>query len=167
MKPTDYCPRAAPFDGYLTGRALIGVEVGVDVGAHAHAMLAHCDIALLHLVDPWEREFYRGYCEGRLAVMGYRMRIQMHQAKSLDAVRLFKPLSLDFIYRDQYQDGDATTADLVAWWPILKAGGVFGVRNYVGRGEPIDKAVDAFIGKQGTGVTWHFEKQGEMVLIKS
>jgi predicted O-methyltransferase YrrM len=144
MKTTDYAPRAAPFDSYLKGRDLVGAEIGVDVGAHAEALLTYCPVAMLHLVDPWPKEWARGYCEGRLA--RFRARVEMHQTSSLDGARSFPPGSLDFAYIDQVHDGPSVTADLHAWWPLVKPGGVLGYRNYAeGRGEPLDLAIDAFV----------------------
>lgn len=144
MKLTDYAPRAAPFDSYLTGRDLIGAEIGVDVGAHAEALLTFCPVARLHLVDPWPHEHARGYCEGRLA--RFRSRYDVHQMGSLEAAKEFQSGMLDFVYIDQEHDGPSVTADLSAWWPLVHPGGLLGYRNYAqGRGSPLDMAIEAFI----------------------
>lgn len=166
MKITDYCPRAAPFDSYLVGEGLVGAEIGVDVGAHAQALLTHCSIVVLHLVDIWPNRWCRGYCEGRLATReDWRRRYVAHDGGSLKAAAEFQPTSLDFIYIDQEHAFAAVADDLRAWWPLVKTGGVLGYRNYVGRGTPLDKAVDAFIAVQGAAVDVHTEL-GEIVLIK-
>lgn len=145
MKITDYCPRAAPFDSCLKGWDLIGVEVGVDAGAHAEALLTYGQIAMLHLVDPWPKEYFRGYCDGRLS--RFRGRFEMHQMRSHDAARSFAEAGrdFDFVYIDQEHDEESVARDLRAWFPRVKRGGVLGYRNYVGRGIPLDHAVDVFL----------------------
>ena len=143
MKITDYAPRAAPFDSYLKGRDLVGVEVGVDVGAHAEALLAYCPVAMLNLVDPWPNPYCRGYCEGRLA--RFRPRFTMNRADSHNAARSFSAASLDFVYVDQEHDAEAVASDLAAWFPLLKRGGMLGYRNYTARATPLDRAIDAFV----------------------
>lgn len=165
MKVTDYCPRAAPFDTYLTGRDLVGAEVGVDVGAHAEALLLYLpDIRLLHLIDPWPNDYCRGYCEGRL--LRFRSRIVMRKETSAASVVRFAPESLDFVYIDQvWQDRAIVAEDLALWWPTLKRGGILGRRNYTGRGEPCDVAVDEFAKSRGAKV--HHEKYGaDAVIVK-
>jgi hypothetical protein len=161
MKVTDYAPRAAPFDTYLKGRELVGVEVGVDVGAHAEALLTYCPVALLHLVDPWPNPYCRGFCEGRLA--RFRQRVAMLPGKSSAMAGAFELGRLDFAYIDQEHDEFSVASDLRAWWPRIRTGGVLGYRNYVGRGNPLDRAVDAFIAENK--IKAHVEA-GEIVLLK-
>jgi hypothetical protein len=163
MKITDYCPRAAPFDSYLKGRGLIGVEVGVDVGAHAEALLTYCPVRLLHLVDPWENLERRGYCDGRLS--RFRGRYDMHRGPSIGWSEVFAKdgAQFDFAYIDQIHEGPSVAADLAAWWPLLKPGGVLGYRNYTRSGTPLDKSVDAFVSQRS--IKAHVES-GEIILVK-
>lgn len=164
MKITDYCPRAAPFDTYLRGRDLVGVEVGVDVGAHAEALLTYCPVAMLHLVDPWPNIERRGYCDGRLS--RFRGRYALHHGRSLDQARHFMEGELDFVYLDQEHDGPAVSADLSAWWPLIKPGGMLGHRNYAqGRGDPLDRAIEAFVA--ANRIETKYERYGnDIVLFK-
>jgi len=46
------------------------------------------------------------------------------QLSSLDAVSLFKEKSLDFVFVDGDHRAGACLADMNAWWPKLKSGGV-------------------------------------------
>jgi Methyltransferase domain len=166
MKVTDYCARAAPFDSYLTGRNLVGAEIGVDVGAHAQAMLQHADVSMLHLVDPWPNPYCRGYCEGRLSVLGYRMRFKMNRATSVEAARQLAGAQLDFVYIDQEHDGASVAADLAAWWTLLKPGGVLGYRNYTTTPNALKAAVDVFMAAHKSGLAAHVET-GEIVIVKT
>jgi methyltransferase family protein len=167
MKVTDYAPRAAPFDSHVMklGLDLVGVEIGVDVGAHAQAMLEYCDIAHLHLVDPWPNPYCRGYCDGRLAALGLRSRISMMQCPSVDAAGSFGDGKLDFAYIDQEHDSHSVTRDLTLWWPKVRIGGLLGYRNYVTKKTPLVLAVDEFIASIGQQVKATVET-GEIVLLK-
>lgn len=176
MKVTDYCPRAAPFDSYLKGRNLVGVEIGVDVGAHAEALLRYRDVAMIHLVDIWPNPYCHGYCEGRLAQ--FRARYSIHGMTSHKAAERFFAEScravqdsggapmFDFIYIDQEHDERAVAGDLAAWWRLLRVDGVLGYRNYTGRGTPLDRAVDAFIAEHRDELEPRTE-EGEIVLFKN
>ena len=167
MKITDYAPRAAPFDAYLLSRGhdLTGIEVGVDVGAHAEAILRYTDVKTLHLVDPWPNAYAEGYVVGRMAALGFLPRVELHKMRSLQAATLFKPESLDFIYIDQHHEGDVVRADLHAWWPILRPGGLLGYRNYSTSANPeLRAAIDKFVLEHPNLPV--FVETGEIILDK-
>lgn len=164
MKPTDYCPRAAPFDVYLRGRDLVGVEIGVDAGAHAEALLRHVDIAQIYLIDRWPKDYHFGYCEGRLSALGFRSRFTMVQEPSALAAARFREGSLDFVYCDEARDAETVTGNLARWWPLLKSGGLLGYRGYAA-GYPVAVALDRFVAAH-PHVTRHIEPGEEMMLVK-
>lgn len=148
MKSTDYAPRAAAMDVYIMGRSdLTGAEIGVDVGAHAEALLSYCDIKHLHLIDIWMKDYYKGYCEGRLARFGGRF--TTYHLDSVIAAKDFTIDSLDFIYFDQQHDYDSVKSDLVLWWPKLRKGGISGYRNYSESNAGLKKAIDEFVLSSG------------------
>ncbi len=167
MKKTDYAPRAADFDTYLVGHNLVGIEVGVDVGAHAEALLTYCNIRSLYLVDVWQREFYRGYCEGRLYAKGFMHNVKMMQMGSMDAMLSFTSAHIeqyfDFMYFDQLHDYKSVKEDLTHWWPMLKPGGILGYRNYAESNKDLKRAVDEFIAKIKCKSVI---ERGEIVLFK-
>ena len=167
MKPTDYCPRAAPFDVHLRNlrrRYLVGVEVGVDAGAHAEALLRHCDIEMLHLVDRWPKDYHLGYCEGRLSALGFRPRFTLVQRSSEEAAKLFQPGSLDFVYCDEGRDFETVRGNLARWWPLLKSRGLLGYRGYA-NGYPVAEALDQFV-KAHPEIRYHVEPGEELILVK-
>lgn len=165
MKVTDYAPRAAPFDLQLMNyRGAVGVEVGVDVGAHAQAILEYCDVAHITLVDPWPNPYCRGYCEGRLSALGLRPMFTMWQCGSTAAAAKFAEASLDFAYIDQEHGGDSVTLDLQCWWPKIRPGGILGYRNYTETKTPLVAAVDAFIAAH-TGIA-ATPATGEIIMVK-
>lgn len=165
MKTTDYGPRCAPFDFELMklGRGMTGAEIGVDVGAHAHALLAYCSIGHITLIDPWPNKYMHGYCEGRLMSAGYGAQFTIMPARSIDAAKQFINNSLDFVYIDQVHEGPSVMADLVTWWPKVRPGGLLGYRNYVTDKTPLTLAVDKFIANWGVA---HSVLTGEIVLHK-
>lgn len=162
MKSTDYCPRAAPFDAHLIGENLVGVEVGVDVGAHAEALLRFCDVSMLHLIDPWPNQYSLGFCEGRLT--GFRRRYQRHIGPCEMFFELFGLESLDFVYVDEEHDGDTARLELERWWPRLKIGGILGYRNYSSVHVAMKLEIDTLCERIGIP---NVVEVGEIVLFKS
>jgi len=145
---------------------LIGIEIGVDVGSHAEAMLTYCNIEMLYLVDVWKREYYKGYCEGRLHTKGFMHKTKMIHHDSANAAKIFAPDHkeyFDFMYFDQLHDYISVSNDLKLWWPLLKKGGVLGYRNYAESNTDLKHAVDEFISKMGC--TSSIER-GEIVIFK-
>lgn len=163
MKVTDYCPRAAVFDSYLTGNDLEGAEVGVDVGAHAEALLRYCNVRMLHLVDLWPREFYKGWCHGRLYGHGYKNRVRFLELPSNEAAKQFDDFSLDFVYIDITHDSQTVRKSLEDWWPKLKHGGIMGYRNYSPSEPLLKNEVDRFV---ETNNLRNEVVTGEIVLFK-
>jgi hypothetical protein len=168
MKVSDFAPRVSAFLTYLIGRNLTGIEVGTDVGAHAHAMLQYCDIEKLYLVDVWDNDYCRGYCEGRLQSNGYKNRIELIKAPSAFAAKYFDKPQVDFIYIDilhDYKSVKESLAGELGWWNHLKSGGVLGYRNYATSNTELKKAVDEFIG--GYGLEFKVESyHGEIIIFK-
>jgi hypothetical protein len=164
VKKTDYAPRVAPFDAWLRhGRNLVGVEVGVDAGAHAHALLQHTDTAMLYLVDPWPREYIKGYCEGRL--LGFWPRFSMVQHSSERAAQLLICVMLDYAYFDEERTANVTFANLRRWWPLLKPGGHLGYRGYAA-GHEVKEGVDRFVEQMPGQLRVDIVHGEEIILVK-
>lgn len=62
---------------------------------------------------------------------------------SLNAANLYEDNSLDFVFLDASHDYDNVKADLLAWYPKVKIGGVFAGHDYPGF-EGVKLAVDEF-----------------------
>jgi hypothetical protein len=132
-----------------------GVEVGVQAGAHAAAFLKIWNGRRLHLVDNWDsqvigervsaqfyvdianingseiRALHRSNCEARLATEVSRGRARIVMSESTAAAVEMKDGSLDFVYLDARHDFMGVVADVQAWWPKVKVGGVFAGHDYV------------------------------------
>jgi len=164
MKDTDYAPRAAFMDTFLTGQNLTGAEIGCDVGAHAEAILKYCDIKQLYLVDLWLKEYYRGYCEGRLHSAGFKNNVLLFQSSSEQA-SIFINAPFDFIYIDISHEYETVKTSLEDWWPKLIKNGLLGYRNYSEANMELKRAVDEFVLKHNIKTqvsTYH----NEIVLFK-
>lgn len=67
-------------------------------------------------------------------------------ASSLRAAAMFPPASIDFVFLDAAHDEESVAADLAAWWPTIKAGGVMAGHDYDGFWAGVVRAVDGFFG---------------------
>ncbi len=67
-------------------------------------------------------------------------------AKSVRAAVLFPDASVDFVFLDAAHDYQSVTADLRAWWPKIKPGGVLAGHDYVPVWGGVVEAVDEFFG---------------------
>lgn len=162
MKPTDYAPRAAFMDTLLTWHN-IGVEVGVDAGAHAEALLRYCALEKLYLVDRWEKEYPLGICTGRVWALGFKPIVEFIHKGSIEAAKQFQNGTLHFVYVDQHHEKSIVEADLQAWWPKLLPGGLLGYRNYAPSNQGLSEAIDVFI---AAGSITAYKYAGEIVLVK-
>lgn len=140
----------------LTRRA---VEVGVQAGVHASGFLQGWDGAHLRLVDKWDgdvpeaqdptaqspsfyidianidgiemRKRHRGHCEARLADAARSGRAEILNAESTVAAAQVPDGDLDFVYLDARHDFAGVVADIHAWWPKVKLGGIFAGHDFV------------------------------------
>lgn len=152
MKITDYSPRAAFMDAHLKGFNLVGVEVGCDVGAHAEALLIYTNTAFLYLIDLFENEWCEGYCTGRLARWQHKVKVIKNTSESQSAHYTGK--LFDYVYIDILHDEKTVSVSLSDWWPLIKAGGLMGYRNYSACKTAIDKFV---VGKKYLISEYHNE----------
>ena len=131
-----------------------GVEVGVHAGLYSKMILDHWHSGtMLYGVDPYcvqprteyedssnSPDIYRARseCERRFA---HDERYNLLVMKSLEAVTLFNDGELDFVYLDGNHSFEAVSADLRAWWPKVRAGGVLCGHDYYNNVGLIDGAV--------------------------
>lgn len=92
-----------------------------------------------------------------------RDRINVVRMLSAEAPKLYDDNSLDFVFIDAGHEYPDVSADLDAWWPKVKAGGVFAGDDYYGKG--VKRAVDERFGANvediagtGTGRQWRVRK---------
>lgn len=90
--------------------------------------------------------------------------IELRVAPSAEAAKKFKNGTCSFVFIDAAHDYESVKADLAAWWPKVKKGGVFAGHDY---GDPnwpdVQKAVDEFAADNGLSLkrsrsSWIVEK---------
>jgi predicted O-methyltransferase YrrM len=68
---------------------------------------------------------------------------------SLAAAATFLPGSVDLVFLDASHDEPAVTADIAAWWPSLRAGGVLAGHDYRDDHPGVVAAVDRAVARDG------------------
>lgn len=125
------------------GLTWIGVEVGTLYGEYMESIMRKWTGMLLYCVDPWEKQdpsLYRepvnncDWNQAYLSALGRSIkfggRVSLIKGYSPDVSGRFTDESLDFVYLDGRHDRDAVSADLEAWWPLIKKGGLFGGHDF-------------------------------------
>ncbi|MES2308619.1 MAG: class I SAM-dependent methyltransferase [Verrucomicrobiota bacterium] len=140
-------PSRREFNQLLESKGLLakGVEIGVCEGEYSRHILSTWKGERLYSIDPW-KEFgeeyrdinnapqnlhdqrYEGTKE-KLSVFGKRSVII--RKTSLEAAAIFGVETMDFIYLDAQHNYDAIKADIEAWYPKVKKGGVLGGHDYL------------------------------------
>ena len=142
---------------------VVGVEVGVYRGAMSRVLLQRPGL-VLYMVDNWlpfrhireddQEENYRKALE----VGGVVIR-----ANSVDAAKAFADGELDFVFIDADHSYKNVKADIEAWGPKVKPGGLLCGHDYANPNDPngmdVKRAVDE-IGPVELGLdsTWFYRK---------
>jgi|WetSurSiteA1Bulk_404760.scaffolds.fasta_scaffold115555_2 hypothetical protein len=119
-----------------------GVEVGVQKAEYSKYLLDNTKL-FLYLVDVWQEQ--TGYMDpanvSTAKQEGYMQeaieRLKPHEGRyqiirkfSVDAAQDIADESLDFIYIDAMHTWKAVTADLNAWYPKLRKGGLMSGHDF-------------------------------------
>ena len=130
---------------YLARNARVVVDVGTFLGASAETMLeAMPEDGLLITVDTFEgvegsntgavsSDVMMSYAAQRLSHFGNRAKI--FKAKSTDLAVTFNPGTVDLVFIDAAHDYESVKADILAWFPSLRPGGVMSGHDYDRRGK--------------------------------
>ena len=125
----------------LTGT---GAEVGVKCGVFSQYLLFHSKLSMLLLIDPWRHldgyvdscnvsdETFEGYLHATKINVGcFEGRYRIMRMLSLEAAVLIADGTLDFVYLDADHSYAAVKADIAAWWPKVRKGGILAGHDYV------------------------------------
>ncbi len=125
----------------LTG---IGVEVGSCEGMFACDLLYTWTGDKLYMVDAWRHlEFWKdalsvGRDESLHRMLNAAARVYKFQSRavlirdlSVEASKLFRDGTLDFVYIDANHSYEAVSEDLQWWWPKVKSGGILAGHDYI------------------------------------
>lgn len=168
-------PRRRLLDRVPKGAAC--AELGVWKGDFSERILEVVRPSSLHLVDPWQAITGEGYegaryggklAEGqaemdavhdavleRFARERRRGVVHVHRLTSLEAAELFENGELDFVYIDGNHLYEFVKADLEAFVPKVRPGGLVGGDDYGVAGwweDGVTRAVDEFVASGSASV---------------
>jgi predicted O-methyltransferase YrrM len=149
----------------------IGAEVGTFRGEFAAVLLARVPLRKLYCVDLWngcgmsnayDGEAVMTDCAVRLAQFGNRS--EMLRCDSVAGAKLWKMRNLDFVYVDADHSYAAAKADILAWLPCVRPGGIIAGHDYSNRhGKGVKQAVDEIF---GNGVYTTAERCASWLVVK-
>jgi predicted O-methyltransferase YrrM len=135
-------------------------EVGCLQGTTADAIRLHCPtVKRYYMIDPWA--VYAGEGSGKAARITQERwdaihdeivtrfandrRFEIIRKPSLEAVKLFKALSLDIVFIDAIHTHEAVKKDIKAWMSIVRLGGILCGDDYVSKYPGVKQAVNEMI----------------------
>lgn len=126
-----------------------GAEIGVQAGIYSECLMKANPESKLYCIDAWTETSGRGWNKQKeinhfkqqatQRLSGYPCTII--QKWSVEAAQDFKDESLDFVYIDADHSLTSVMADLNAWVPKVRIGGVISGHDYIHRNPPSTHAV--------------------------
>ncbi len=172
----------------LPQRRIVGAEIGVKQGLLSAELLSR-DIGLtLWMVDHWKKspdgydyvlsgdpaanatddEIAQWYLDAHHRTDLYAYRRRVVRMDSVRAARTVAAGTFDFVFIDADHSFGARLADIRAWWPLLRSGGLLagGLWTSAFGGDCCERAVQQFIDEKrldveivhGPAKTWGFIK---------
>ena len=118
------------------------IEIGSDRGLSSSLIAHSAHNGLLYCIDIWSEEtIYEDFVRNTFI---HHKKIFPIKANSIKASMLFPDEYADLIFIDADHSYDAVKADLAAWWPKLKNGGVFCGHDYCNEFNGVIDAVNEF-----------------------
>ena len=113
----------------------IGAEVGVQRGLYSSVLLANNPKLKLYLVDSYTPfTHHRQEWQDRQYAAALRHTkgkdVEFIKKPSVEAAKDIPDGSLDFVYIDALHDFDSVIADILAWVPKVKKGGIVSGHDY-------------------------------------
>jgi len=123
----------------------LGVEVGTQLAQYASRVRAAWKGEKLYCVDPWRAwggdttdDQYEAYFQrARETMKAFPEKSwEFIRATSVSAATSgrFAHGSLDWVYVDADHSYEAVKADIAAWWPLIKSGGILAGHDWVSDG---------------------------------
>lgn len=131
----------------------VGVEVGTEQGKYAAKIFESNPQVKLYCVDSWKAETYYHldtkqevmdamYEEAKQRLASYDCEIM--RMTSMEAVKKFKPNSIDFVFIDGNHNFEFVKEDIEHWSKIVKPGGIVYGHDYWDHND-VRRAVDEYI----------------------
>jgi hypothetical protein len=154
-----------PMLGYLKtvygAKPLIGAEIGVFEGEHAAQTMKLLNMQQFYLVDSYETHVARSKIYSKsdmekiLGSVEKRFsdcpQVHIFRQKSLEFAEYArkKDFKFDFVYIDACHEYEAVLADIKAYYPLIRVGGVLGGHDFSGNFLGVVKAVVDFVSERG------------------
>lgn len=144
-------PVRAELPHLLNARGLLGrgAEIGVMKGNYSAHLLREWKGRELISVDPW-LEVPENEQRARTTLGAFGDRSRIMQMTSVEAAAKVPDGDLDFAYIDALHDYESVKADLEAWFPKVRAGGILAGHDYPMPG--VRAGVDEFFGARSLTV---------------
>lgn len=117
------------------------VEVGVERGLFSEALLTRCPSLQVMAVDAWCP--YAGYrvhvsaeklaeieADARRRLSAFGGRVSIRKGWSVAIAAEMAPASVDVVYIDANHTRPQVRADIEAWWPIVRPGGILAGHDF-------------------------------------
>jgi hypothetical protein len=123
-----------------------GVEVGVLRGDFARHIMSIWEGEMMYLIDAWAEQDQETYVDinnvnpqlqrsnldmAIAAMKPYENRTKFIASYSTDAASIFSSDFFDWVYLDADHSFSAVRADLTAWYPKVKPGGILAGHDYI------------------------------------
>src|SRR2546426_11614701 len=140
-------PQGRAFLFKMLPRGSVGAEIGVWKGDFSKLLLRRVRPAELHLVDPWvhasdaahsdawygksDQDQMDAMHQSVVAALGRHPGVVIHREPSVKAAQRFDDGHFDWLYVDGDHTYEGVRADLQAWVPKVKAGGLVVCDGYI------------------------------------
>ena len=159
----------------------IGAEIGILKGFNAREIVKARPLIKHIMIDPWDGVkkdksyleslsddskgdqafFDRCFKIAMIRVQPWLARCEIMKMKSIDAAKIIKDNSLDYVFIDADHSYAGVKRDIETWWPKVRLGGWIGGHDYDKRFYGVMTAVDeAFPSEieRGGDNTWFVRK---------
>lgn len=159
----------------------VGAEIGVERGKNTARWLAALPELTLYCIDAWQywpgyrdrkASRHAGYYEEALARLApFGERAVIIPEFSVEAAARFADASLDFVFMDACHEYAHVTADLEAWEPKVRPGGIVAGHDFYNRDlgyerVEVEAAVRAWVAEKGI-LEWFVTPDPSWMWIKS
>jgi hypothetical protein len=135
----------------LVGR---GAEIGIRAAKYSASLLEHWPGTLIAVDPSLEEKQDARHAEARRRLARHGTRAELWRTPSLDAAQRVPDASLDFVYLHPQKSPRALAADVEAWLPKIRPGGILAGRDALGAKDAVEEALaDRGLRVDGTQVS--------------